>query len=91
VKFREVIRAAIPGASDELCNWVLWERTAWPMERPSARALYRAASGLRRAEARGEVLCDFCNRLAEEPTGAIMPKCGRCRASLQRLREASAA
>lgn len=58
----DVIRAAIPGADDDLCEHVLWSRTPFPIEAPDARSLYRAADRVQRAARSGRRLCDFCDR-----------------------------
>ena len=62
----QIIRAAIPNASDETCEYVLWERTGYPFKRLTARDLYKAASRMKRAEDNGIVLCDFCDNKANE-------------------------
>lgn len=61
----DVIRAAMPDATDADCEFVLWERTPFPFERMTARKLYKAASGLVRAGKSGIVLCDLCSRKAD--------------------------
>lgn len=70
----EVIRAAIPGASDEVCEHVLWERTPFPCSSVTARRLYRAADGAARAAKNGIELCGCCHRVAE--AGQLL--CRRC-------------
>lgn len=60
----DIIRAAIPGASDELCEFVLWERTVFPCDGIDARTLYKTASRTRRAAEHGIKLCDFCDNRA---------------------------
>jgi hypothetical protein len=60
----DVVRAAIPTADEALADHVLWGRTPYPCGPTSARAIYRAASALRRAGARGVALCEFCHRIA---------------------------
>lgn len=59
--FGDVIKAAIPGADEVVCDHVLWGRTPFPMGKVTARSLYRAASRLRRATASKIQLCDFCD------------------------------
>jgi hypothetical protein len=61
-----IVRAAIPGASDSLIGHVIWGRTAYPFKQVTPRELYRAASRLRRAEANGIQLCDWCDNKAVE-------------------------
>lgn len=60
----DCVRAAIPDASTELCEHIIWERTPYPFAKLSARDFYRAASGFRRAGANGIRLCDWCRRPA---------------------------
>ena len=72
----DIVRAAIPDASDELCNHVLWGRTAFPFVQLTARDLYRAASAFWRAQERGNQLCDMCHRL-EQPGRWLCVKCDK--------------
>ena len=72
----EVIRKAIPGASDELCHFVLWARTPFPMGGITARSLYKAAARLRRAGENGRQLCDHCDNL-DQTGGGICNACDR--------------
>lgn len=62
--YAEVILAAIPGAEHDVVEHILWGRTPYPMGRVTARSLYKAASGWRRACANGIALCDHCERHA---------------------------
>jgi len=62
--FKQVVQAAIPGASEELADFIIWNRTPFPMGEVTARSLYRAASAWRRANEHGINLCDFCHRIA---------------------------
>lgn len=57
----DCVRAAIPGADDDLCNHIIWGRTAYPFAKLTARDFYKAASGWRRACANRIQLCDFCH------------------------------
>lgn len=75
-----VIRAAIPGASDELCDFILWGRTPYPCGPVTPRSLFKAASAWRRAEEHGLRLCDWCHRLALANDSV----CGVCRAALDK-------
>ena len=70
----EIVRAAIPGASSELCEHILWGRTPFPCGRVTARDLYRAASGFHRAAVKSVQLCDFC----EKPVADDAYVCDRC-------------
>lgn len=60
----DCIRAAIPGASDQLCEHIVWGRTPFPFTKLSARDFYRAAHRFQRAEAKGIRLCDWCDNIA---------------------------
>lgn len=77
----DIIRAAIPDADDELCDFIVWARTPFPMTRTNAREFFRAASQWRRAQAKGNQLCDRCDRIAEPDHW----QCAPCRDALQRL------
>ena len=59
-----IIKAAIPDASDDLIDHIIWDRTAYPFERMTPRLLYRAASRWRRASEGGKQLCEMCDRIA---------------------------
>lgn len=72
----EVIRNAIPNASEELCDYILWERTPYPCGAITARSLYSAARSYHRAYSTGKKLCTLCNRIAT--TGKCLPVCERC-------------
>lgn len=61
----DIVRAAWPSASPGDANWILWERTPYPMGRVSARYLYRSTASLVRANRNGIRLCDFCDNRAE--------------------------
>lgn len=73
---QEVIRGAIPDASDELCMYILWGRTPFPCGPVTAKSLYRVASGFRRA--RG-YLCEYCERRTEPG----IRQCLRCSAAIR--------
>jgi hypothetical protein len=75
----EIVRAAIPTASDELCSHILWGRTPFPFTSLTARDLYRAASAYRRAADQGLTMCDMCHRLATPGTWL----CASCREALK--------
>jgi hypothetical protein len=79
----QIVRAAIPGADDSLCEHILWGRTPFPCGEVWARDIYLAASRWRRAESRGVTLCEFCDRLAN----AGEYTCESCSAALARARE----
>lgn len=74
----DVIKAAIPGADESLCEYVLWERTHYPFAPLTAREIYRAANRFKRAADANKRLCDLCDRLATE--GYL---CDQCRSALR--------
>jgi hypothetical protein len=82
MKIYDVIRAAIPDASDQLCDFILWDRTYFPLGAVTPKDLYRAAARWRRAAERGIVLCELCDRIAV--TGRWT--CKRCEDALARAR-----
>lgn len=73
--FIEVIRKAIPAASEELGHYILMCRTAFPFDRMSARELYRSARRFDRAHKNKVRLCDFCDNRAE--TGDLCHRCAK--------------
>lgn len=77
MKIYDVIRAAMPQASADLCEHIIWGRTPYPCGQITAKSLYRAAHGFKRATDGGRRLCDCCNRLAIK-NGL----CARCRITL---------
>ena len=79
--YRTIIRAAIHDASDEVCEWILWERTPYPMGAIDVRSLYKAAARVQRAANGKKRLCEFCDRLAE-PEKWI---CHRCSLATQQF------
>lgn len=76
----EIVRGAIPGATAEMADSILWSRTCFPMGEVTARDLYRAASRCRRAHEHGLVMCEMCDRLAMNDT-----LCSDCDAALRRF------
>ena len=57
----EIIRKAIPKASDELCEDILWSRTSYPAGKLTAQVLYKAANRFLRAYKNKIRLCDLCD------------------------------
>ena len=80
----EVVLAAIPDADKDVVDYVLWGRTPFPVGRVTARSLYKAASGFKRACDHKLRLCDHCHRPAM--TGEW--ECSHCRAVLDQARSA---
>ena len=76
----EIVRAAIPDADDAIVERVLWGRTPFPIGAVTARGIYRAASGLRRAEQKSVRLCDCCHRIAQAGDWT----CASCSEALRR-------
>ena len=60
----DIIRKAIPDASEELCDFIIWGRTAFPAGPLTAKLLYQAAARYQRAEANHRVICEFGDNLA---------------------------
>ena len=81
---QDVIRAAIPGAPKDLCEFILWERTSYPFGRLTAQKIFKAASGFARAGANGRALCEMCRRLSV-PQKFL---CERCQSALDNAQEA---
>lgn len=71
---RDIIRGAIPDATDTLCNYILWERTCYPVGTVTPQTLYRAAARYRRGAVKGLILCELCDRLAR-PGWHVCPRC----------------
>ena len=76
MQIQEIIKAAIPRASDALCEHIIWGRTAYPFAQITARVLYRAASRYKRAHDHGFRLCDFCDRQVERGH-FVCPSCNK--------------
>ncbi len=80
---QEIIRAAILGAGDEICQHILWGRTPFPFAVVTAQALYKAASGFHRANTNGIQLCDHCHNPAMENKWM----CKQCAGALASVRK----
>lgn len=74
--FIELAKKAWPGATDELADAILWNRTPFPFDK-SPRVLFKAIAGARRAAANGRQLCEFCNWQVADGWC-----CNRCKSSL---------
>jgi hypothetical protein len=79
----EIIRKAIPGASDGLCEHVLWGRTPFPCGAITARSLYSAARRVKRAADHGHELCDLCDNVVTGDGFA----CDSCLSILEQCRK----
>lgn len=71
---QQIIRAAIPDASDEECDYVLWSRTPFPIGKVTAKSIYKAASRVLRAFNHKRRLCECCDN--EITNGKYL--CDRC-------------
>lgn len=78
----DIVRAAIPDADQRLAEHIVWCRTPYPFTKPGARGFYKAASGFRRASAKGVTLCDHCER----PANANGYQCQLCYDALHSAR-----
>jgi hypothetical protein len=76
---RDAIRAAMPDATDELCDFIVWSRTPYPFTPLTARDFYRAASRWGRATAKGVALCECCDRAMASEEEWL---CAGCRGAL---------
>jgi hypothetical protein len=63
--FAQVVKAAVPGASDDFIEHIIWGRTPYPCGAITAKSLYKAASQYNRAYQHHIRLCDWCHRPAE--------------------------
>ena len=79
----EIIRAAIPDASEATCDYILWGRTPFPMGKITAKSVYRAAARIRRCGAHGITLCAYCDNIAEK--GKC--ECAKCDEVLRQLHQ----
>lgn len=80
MKISDVIMAGFPEASADTCEYILWNRTPFPMGKITARDVYKAASRVRRATLHGIYLCDMCDNKCSK--GVFC--CDRCRCALER-------
>ena len=76
----EIIRAAVPDANEEMCDWILWSRTPYPCGNVTAQSLYRAANRVRRCREHNRKLCEMCDRAITWNAHI----CSRCEAALAR-------
>ena len=74
----DIIKAAIPNANDEICSYILWERTPYPVGKITARTLFSSARRYKRASDNNIQLCDFCDRIAETNKSV----CSKCHKAL---------
>lgn len=83
MRIDEVVRAAVPNASDGFIEHILWGRTPYPMGRITAKSLYKAARRVDRASKNGIRLCDLCDN---QVTGSGW-ECDKCHAVMAAIRE----
>lgn len=76
----DIIAKAIPGANEHDLDFVLWNRTPFPLA-ANPRMLFKRASGYRRACENGISLCEFCTRPARRKKWT----CHKCEAALSRV------
>lgn len=74
-----IVRKAIPEATTEVAEFIVWNRTTYPFEGLTARDIYKAADRWHRAHRNQKKLCTFCDRLAMPGRSQI---CERCRNAL---------
>jgi len=80
---KQVIRNAIPNASDGLCEMIIWGRTGFPcFGDVNAKVIYKAAKRWYRAVSKGNELCEFCDSFAVKNH-----LCDSCRNALSRCSE----
>ena len=65
VEYRSIIRAAIPNATEHEIDFILWERTPYPVGVVTPKELYKAASRISRASKNRVRLCELCDNRAE--------------------------
>lgn len=80
----EVVKAAIPDATPEIIDWVLWERTPYPCGKVSAKKIYKASSSFVRASVSGIKQCELCSKGRVFGEGFV---CSRCKKQLARYRD----
>lgn len=81
----EIVRTAIPNASDGLVDHILWGRTSFPFTKINAKMLYKSATGFKRATDNKLTLCDMCDNIAI--TGKYI--CTKCLTSIRRVNNAT--
>lgn len=69
--------------TDREVDFLLWDRTAYPMGDTTAKELYKAVNGFERAYRNGLHLCLFCDRIVSEKGDA----CEKCDTALSKGRE----
>ena len=57
----EIVRAVIPNANNEVVDFLMWNRTPFPIGPTPTKSIYRAASTWQRACKNKIALCDFCD------------------------------
>lgn len=56
----DVIKTVFPDAHIDVCEYIIWNRTAYPFE-IKAKTLYKAAARYKRCLKNDICLCDYCN------------------------------
>lgn len=77
----DIISAALPGANEEVLDFVLWNRTPFPFD-ANPKMLFKRAAGYRRACKNGIDLCELCTRPARPEKWT----CEKCDAALKAAR-----
>lgn len=72
----EIIKNAIPDATDELCERIILTRVPYPMGAMTAKSLWKAAYRHKRATEKGLRLCDLCDGIVA-PGKSVCEKCDR--------------
>jgi hypothetical protein len=72
----EIVQKAIPGINDEMIDYIIFNRTPYPLTKPSAREVYRAATRWQRARVHGIMLCELCDNEARQGDW-VCTKCDR--------------
>ena len=77
----DIVKAAEPNATEEFADFIVWERTAIPFVKCSAKLIYKATSRYVRANNKGNTLCELCDNLATKKY-----LCDRCFNALEKAR-----
>ncbi len=83
MNYSAIIKAAIPEANESIVDYVMWERTPWPIGSVTAKQLYKIAGRLKRAADKGVRLCDFCDNKTTDDKYT----CSKCISALSKPSE----